>query len=155
MSKTSREIRLTQEERRELKTFTGSGMRSAKLLKRADIILALDTSEGQKPAREADIAGHSGVSRQTVQNVKKDFVASPDLSAFLQRKKRETPPVPAKITGEVEARIIALACSQPPQGYCTWTLRLLADTCVELQYGDSLSPMTVSRLLKKRRLNLT
>jgi transposase len=155
MTKTSREIKLTQEERRELTAFTGSGMRSVKLLKRAEIILALDTSEGRNPTKEADIAEHIGVSRQTIQNVKKDFFASRDPGAFLQRKKRETPPVPAKITGEVEARIIALACSQPPAGYSTWTLRLLADTCVELQYVDSLSHMTVSRLLKKLRLNPT
>jgi hypothetical protein len=155
MTKTSREIKLTQEERRELTAFTGSGKRSAKLLKRAHIILALDTLEGQSPAKEADIAGRIGVSRQSVQNVKKDFLASRDITAFLQRKKRETPPVPPKITGEVEARIIALACGRPPKGYSTWTLRLLADTRVELQYVDSLSHMTVSRLLKKLRSNPT
>jgi transposase len=153
MTRTSREIKLTTEERRELTTFTGSGKRSAKLLKRAEIILALDSSEGRIPVKEADIAGHIGVSRQTIQNVKKDFLTSRDLTAFLQRKKRETPPVPPKVTGEVQARIIALACSQPPKGFSTWTLRLLADTCVELQYVDSLSHMTVSRLLKKLRLN--
>jgi transposase len=130
-------------------------MRNAKLFRRAEIILALDTSEGRNTAKEADIAGRIGVSRQTIQNVKKDFLTSRDLTAFLQRKKRETPPIPAKITGEVEARIIALACGQPPAGYSAWTLRLLADTCVELQYVDSLSHMTVSRLLKKRRLNPT
>jgi hypothetical protein len=155
MTRTSREIKLTQEERSKLKTFTGSGKRSAKLFKRAEIILALDTSENQSPVTESDIAGRIGVSRQTFQNVKKDFLTSRDLTVFLQRKKRETPPVPAKITGEAEARIIALACSQPPKGYSAWTLRLLADTCVELQYVDSLSHMTVSRLLKKRRLNPT
>jgi hypothetical protein len=141
MNKTSREIPLTQEERRELKTFTGSG----KLLKRTDIILTLDTYEGRKPAKEADSAGHSGVNRQTIQNGKKDFVTVADITACLQRKKREPPPVPAKLT---EARIIALVCGQLPQGYPTGTLRLLADTCVELHYGDSRSPMTVSRLLK-------
>jgi hypothetical protein len=137
MSKTSREIPLTPEERRELKTFTGSGIRSGKLLKRANIILALDTYEGRKPAKEADSAGHSGVGRQTIQNGKKDFVAVAGITACLQRKKREPPPVPAKLT---EARIIAVACGQPPQGYPTGTLGLLADTCVELQYGDSRSP---------------
>jgi hypothetical protein len=100
------------------------------------------------------IASRIGVSRQTVQMVKKDFGQTPDLTTFLQRKKRETPPVPAKVTGEPEARIIALACSAPYEGHCTWTLRLLADTCVELQYVDSLSHMTVSRLLKKHSLNL-
>jgi transposase len=153
MTKTRREIKLTAEERRELELFTKSGTRSVKLVKRASIILACDTAEGRKPAKEESIAERIGVSRQTVQNVKKDFLASGDLTLILKRKKRETPPVPAKITGEVEARIIALACSTPPEGFCTWTLRLLADTCVELQYVDSLSHTTVSRLLKKRRLN--
>ncbi|MDR2476838.1 MAG: hypothetical protein LBD18_03520 [Treponema sp.] len=109
---TSREILLTQEKRRELKTFTGSG----KLLKRADIILALDTREGRKPAKEADSAGHSGVSCQTIQNGKKDFVTVADITARLQRKKREPPPIPAKLT---ETRIIAVDCGQPPQGYPT------------------------------------
>jgi transposase len=155
MRRTSREIILTPEERRELEAFTGSGMRSIKLFKRAGIILALDASDGRTPAKEANIAERIGVSRQTVQIVKKDFLASGDLKGFLRRKKRETPPVPAKISGEVEARIIALACSKPPAGFSTWSLRLLADRCVELQYMDSLSHMTVSRLLKKRRLNPT
>jgi hypothetical protein len=86
--------------------------------------------------------------------VKKDFEAAADLNTFLQRKKRETPPVPPKVTGELEAHIIALAYSTPPEGYAVWTLRLLADTCVELPYVDSLSHMTVSRLLKKHTLNL-
>jgi hypothetical protein len=86
--------------------------------------------------------------------VKKDFETAADLNAFLRRKKREIPPVPPKVTGELEARVIALACSTPPTGYAAWTLRLLADTCVELQYIDSLSHMTVSRLLKKHNLNL-
>jgi hypothetical protein len=73
MTKTSREIKLTEEEQRQLTAFTGSGKRSVKLLKRAQMILALDTSEGRSPAKEADIAGRIGVSRRTVQNIKKDF----------------------------------------------------------------------------------
>jgi hypothetical protein len=153
MAKTRRAIILTPEDRRELEAFTNGGMRSIKLYKRAEIILALDTSEGRSPAKEAVIAGRLGISRQTVQNVKKDFLASKDLKSFLQRKKRETPPVPAKVTGELEARIIALACGKPPAGFAAWSLRLLADTCVELQYVDTLSHMTVSRLLKKHRLS--
>ena len=82
MTKTSREIRLTQQERHELTTFTGSGKRSAKLLKRAEIILALDASENRSPATEADIAGRIGVSRQTIQNVKKAFLLSRDRTVF-------------------------------------------------------------------------
>jgi transposase len=155
MRRTRRTIILTPEERRELEVFTGSGIRSVKLFKRAGIILALDSSEGRLPAKEESIADRIGVSRQTVQKVKKDFLATGDIKIFLKRKKRETPPVPAKVTGEAGARIIALACSTLPAGFSKWTLRLLADKCVELQFVDSISHMTVSRLLKKLRLNRT
>jgi hypothetical protein len=154
MAKTRKAITLNAEERRTLKAFTGNGIKSAKLCKRAQIILALDSSEGRIPAKEQSIAEQLALSRQTIQNVKKDFLASPNLAAFLQRKKRETPPVPAKICGELETRIIALACSRPPPGFSAWTLRLLAKTSVELRYVDSLSHMTVSRLLKKHRVQL-
>jgi hypothetical protein len=77
------------------------------------------------------------------------------LEETLRRKKRETPPVPAKITGDVEARVIALACSNPPKGYAKWTLRLLADQTVELGYVETISYVSVARILKKTNLSLT
>ena len=67
----------------------------------------------------------------------------------------ETPPVSAKVTGEVEAHVIALACGDPPEGYSKWTLRLLADRTVELGYIDSISYVTISTILKKTNLSLT
>jgi transposase len=146
-------IRLTRNDRDELEAYTTTGTRSVKLLKRAEMILLLDTSDGRVPEREARIAERVGISRQTVQKVKNDFLKSADVHSFLQRKKRETPPVPAKVTGDREARIIALACGKAPAGFSKWSLRLLADTCVELHYVDALSHMTVSRLLKKHNLN--
>ena len=72
------------------------------------------------------------------------------LDATIQRKKRETPPVEAKVTGDVEAHIIALACGDPPKGYAKWTLRLLADRSVKLGYIESISHTQVGRILKKR-----
>jgi transposase len=104
--------------------------------------------------RRERIAERFGVSRQTVNTARKDFLAVKNVALFLQRKQRETPPVPAKVTGEVEAHIVALACGEVPKGYARWTLRLLAKKCVELHYSGTLSHMTVSRLLKKRNLNL-
>ena len=61
----------------------------------------------------------------------------------------------AKVTGEVEAHIIALACGKPPKGYAKWTLRLLADKSVELGYVDSISHTQVGRILKKTSVSLT
>jgi len=90
-----------------------------------------------------------------VNDAKKAFLAADSVSAFLQRKKRETPPVQPKITGEVEAHIIALACGPVPEGCARWGVRLLADKCVELNYIDSISFMSVQRILKKHNLSLT
>ena len=148
------QIKLTPEERKELKKFSTKGVHSVKLINRAKIILALDKSAGRKTQTQDAIAKCIGVSRQTVHAVRQDFFSADDVTTFLQRKRRKTPPVPAKVTGELEARIITLACGEVPQGYARWTLRLLAEKCVELQYIDTISHMTIKRLLKKTNLNL-
>ena len=149
------QIVLTPDERKHLKQFSKTGVHSVRLVNRAKIILALDTSDGKKASKQHEIAQRLEVSRQTVNDARRDFQAAKSVAAFLQRKKRITPPVEPKITGELEARIVALACSAVPQGYAKWTLQLLADKTVELQYIDSLSRMSVSRLLKKHNLSLT
>ena len=89
----------------------------------------------------------------TVQTVRMSY-ATDGLEATIKCKKRSTPPVPAKGTGEIAAHIIALACGTPPQGYSKWTLPLLADKCVELKLVESLSHTTVSRVLKKTNISL-
>ncbi|MDR2069798.1 MAG: helix-turn-helix domain-containing protein [Treponema sp.] len=86
MSRIRRSIELTAKERRELEVYTKTGTRGVKLFKRAAIILALDTLDG----RETDIANRIGVSRQTVQIVKKDYTEAAEVKAFLQRKKQFT-----------------------------------------------------------------
>ena len=151
----SNRITLSAEERSELVQFSTKGVHSVRLVNRARIILALDSSEGRKPEKQDDIAKRVGVSRQAVNDAKRDFQSAGNVSVFLQRKKRETPPMSPKITGEVEARIIALACGEVPEGCARWTVRLLAEKSVELQDVDSLSHMTISRLLKKHNLSLT
>ena len=97
----------------------------------------------------AEIATVYHTTPTTVQNVRASYVNN-GLEATITRKKRETPPIAPKVTGEVEAHIIALACGDPPEGYSKWTLRLLADRCIELNYADTLSYVTVYRVLKKR-----
>jgi hypothetical protein len=141
--------------RSELENFTKTGKRSVKLLNRAKIILELDESDGRKPLTQAAIAEKTGVSRQSVNDAKQAFLAAGSVTAFLQRKKRVTPPVPPKITGEVEAHIIALACGPVPEGCSRWSVRLLAGKCVELNYIDSISFKSVQRVLKKHSLSLT
>ena len=91
-----------------------------------------------------------GVSRATFYNILKDY----QERGFdcLYRKKRNTPPVEAKITGEVEAHLIALACHTHPEGYCKWTLRLLSERMVQMQYIDSISHTSVGNVMKKNSL---
>ena len=149
------EVKLTAEQRKELENFSRTGVHSAKLIKRAEIIQLLDTSENRKAETFEEISRRLGISVTTITNVKRDFKASESVKTFLQRKKRDTPPVEPKITGEVEARIIALACGEVPAGCARWTVRLLAEKSVELQIVDSLSFKSVQRLLKKRNLSLT
>jgi hypothetical protein len=114
----------------------------------------MDTAEGRKAAKQEEIANRIGVSRMSVHVAKQAFLKVDSVSAFLQRKKREIPPVAPKITGEVEAKVIALACSQVTEGYAQWTLRLLADKSVELGIIDSISHATVRNILKKHNLSL-
>ena len=148
-------IELDETTRSELERFIKTGKRSVKLVNRAKIVLELDEADGRKPLAQAAIAEKTGVSRQAVNDAKQAFFAAESVSAFLQRKKRETPPVQPKITGEVEAHIIALACSAVPEGCAKWGVRLLADKCVELNYIDSISFKSVQRVLKKHNLSLT
>ena len=146
-------IELTEKERAELERYCNSGVRSVRLVNRARIILALDTAGDRTADSQESVAERLGVCRQTVNTVKRDFLAAENVPTFLHRKPRATPPVPPKVTGEMEARIIALACGPAPQGCTHWTLRLLAAKCVELRYSDTMSHMTISRILKKRNLH--
>ena len=151
----SKEIWLSEEQRKALTAFSKNGVHSIHLVNRAKVILALDRTNKRDHLRLTRISDQVELSRQAIYNIRDDFLSASSVDKFLTRKNRETPPVEPKVTGEVEAHIIALACSEPPKGYARWTVRLLAEKSVELSYVDSLSPMTVSRLLKKRNISLT
>ena len=148
-------IYLSEEERKTLAEFAKNGTHNSHLITRANILLVLDRTGKKDHVRITQTAERHGVSRQAVYNIIRDYHNSKDIKDFLTRKVRETPPVPPKATGETEARIIALACSEAPEGYARWTVRLLAAKAVELDFIDSISPATVQRLLKKRNISLT
>lgn len=148
-------ITLTEEQRSALEKKVRQGSCSATEIRRANVILMVDRSQGDG-MKDVDVAMALGISQQTVHNIKEKFLEShTGADEAVRRKKRETPPVPPKITGEVEARIIALACTEPPEGRARWTLRLLSDKSVELEIIDSISHMQVGRILKKTKLSLT
>ena len=150
----SKKIYLTEEQRRALEQFTKTGVHSARQIIRAKTILALDRTNKKGNMRVGRICEQVGISRQTLYNTQDAFLKAESIESFLTRKKRETPPIPPKVTGDVEAHIIALACSEPPEGHARWKLQLLADRIVELGILDSLSDMTVYRVLKKRNISL-
>lgn len=153
MPKVAYHVKLTQEQREKLLKIVRKGTSKAKRILHANILLALDENQGKPPSAPV-IAERFNVHRQTVQTIRKAF-ATKGLEPALGRKPRTKPPIEAKITGDVEARIIALACSEPPEGNSRWTLRLLADQVVELEILESVSHMSISRVLKKTNLNLT
>ena len=148
-------VMLSEGQRGELEKFVKTGVRDVRLVTRAKVILALDRNGKKDHLRMGRISEELGIARQNIYAIRKDFWAAASVGEFLQRKKRETPPVPAKITGEVEARVIALACSKPPEGCARWTLSLLAGKSVELNFVDSIGRSSVERLLKKRNISLT
>ena len=148
MAATKYEIDLNDEERNHLVRLVKKGVGSARSILRANILLASDKNR-RKRMSVGEIASLYHTSRTTVENVRRSYVTR-GLEATLLRKQRATPPRQRKLSGEVEAHIIALACSDPPEGYARWTVRLLAEKTIELGYIDSISAMSVSRILKKR-----
>ncbi len=149
MPKNKYHVRLSNVERKTLLDMVFKGSTSAKVIMHANILLAADESSAKIRKREAEIASLFHVNQQTVHTIRRRYDER-GLDAAIHRKKRDTPPVVPKITGEVEAKIIALSCSTPPKGRSRWSLRLLADKAVELQYIESISHEAVGRLLKKR-----
>lgn len=141
-------IELSDQDKAALIDIVTKGKSPARTILRANILLASDRrSEKYMTVSEISKAYHT--TPTTVQNVRTSYCEK-GLAATVNRKKRETPPIPAKVTREVEAHVIALACGEPPEGYSKWTLRLLANKTVELGYIDSILHVTVSTILKKR-----
>jgi transposase len=141
-------VTLTGDERAELEALTRGGRASALRLTRARILLKADQG-GDGPAwSDAAIAGALDVAENTVANVRQRFVER-GLNGALSRKPQDRPSKPRILDGRAEARLVALACSEPPAGRARWTLQLLADRLVELRVADTISADTVGRALKK------
>lgn len=147
-------IILTEQERKDLKALTRCGKTGAKRFIHARALLLCDTSPEGPAWTVARVAEALGVTSRTIEHLKQRFVEE-GLEAALVRKPREKPPRDVVFDGAFEARLIALACSDAPEGYLRWTVRLLADKAVELKFAPSVSHMTVQRVLKKMNLSLT
>lgn len=147
-------VTLTQEERQELESMTRRGKTHARRFIHARALLLCDAGADGPAWNVSDVATALGVTSRAIEHLKKRFVED-GLEAALERKPRETPPREVMFDGAFEARLIALACSDAPEGRRRWTVRLLADKAVELSFAASVSHMTVQRVLKKTNLSLT
>ena len=140
-------VLLHEEERNKLLDIVNSG--NPKEILYANILLMSD--KGVAPKRVSELLN---TTKQTVNNVKQRYFEG-GVKKCMIRKNAGKAPYPAKITGDVEAKIVALACSQAPKGRSKWTLQLLADKSVELKYIESITDVSVMTVLKKHKLSLT
>lgn len=145
-------VELTDQERQKLKEIISKGKTAAHKIKHANILLKAEVNGPNM--KDEDIAQMFSCHSRTVVNIRQRFVEQ-GLDAALDRRKRATPPRKKRLDGRKEATLIALACSEVPEGYSRWTVRLLADKFVELEHIDSISHETVWRTLKKTNLSLT
>lgn len=141
-------IRLLPDERVELLAKVQTGKGSAKLIQKAQVLLASD--EAIERQSQTSIATTYHLSTRSVERVRKDFCERG--MAIFQTMSRQ-PRSDKKLTGELEAHLIAIACSEPPTGESRWKLQAIADRLVELQVVESLSHTSVATVLKKMNLS--
>jgi len=144
-------IDLTDESRSKIQEKLSSNAAPQSVKKRANILLLSDMSIGN-PMRQSEIAARCGVSDVTVFNTLRDYCTyGLEYTLTYKRMKTTNPPI---VTGDIEARIVALACGKAPEGFSRWTVRLLTEKIVELNIIDEISRETVRTTLKKHNLSL-
>jgi transposase len=145
-------VTLTEVERQTLRTMLSRGKGAARKLMHTRILLKADSSSGGPAWNDDQIAESLEVGRATVERVRQRFVEEGFDAALERRKPRRQ--YARALDGDGEAHLIALTCQKPPEGRSRWTLRLLADRMVQLEYVEQVSYQTVRRTLKKTSLSL-
>lgn len=147
-----RKYRVTLEkgEREELRTMVTKGNHKSQKVMNALILLNCDEGQYQdRPMKNEDVAAVLRISMRKIDRIKRRFIEE-GLEVALTGKKSARV-YEKKADGDFEAHLVALSCSEPPRGFARWSLRLLADKAVELQYIDSISYETIRRVLKKTK----
>ncbi len=145
-------IKLTKTEVEELRSIINKGSHTSQTFRVAYILLNCDEGKFSDKVTNEQISKILKVGMRTIDRVKKKFVEE-GLEASLERQTTSRV-YEKKLDGDVEAKLVALCCSEPPKGYAKWSLRLLADKMVELNYVESISHVTVRSALKKTNLSL-
>ena len=145
-------VKLTKSEVNELKGIINKGSHTSQTFRAAYILLNCDEGEYAEKVTNEQISRVLKVGMRTIDRIKKRLVEE-GLEACLERQPSNRV-YEKKVDGDLEAKMVALCCSEPPKGFAKWSLRLLADKMVELKYTDSISHVTVGNVLKKTNLNL-
>jgi hypothetical protein len=141
-------VNLTETERKELETISGKGSHKSQKVLNALLLLAVDENQAERlRSRNESISKVLQISMKKIDRVKKRFVEEGIAVALSGHPKDRE--YKRKADGDLEAHLIALSCGEPPEGFARWSLRMLADKAVELEYVDSISYETVRRVLKK------
>ena len=151
MSAQKYQVQLSEKQRKQLKRLSRRGKVSTRTLSRARILLLADENRPKGKKTDAEIHEILDVSQSTIVRVRRQFVTD-GLSVALEEKPRCGRPV--KFSGTHRAQVTALACSNPPEGRNKWSLRLIADQLVELDFLESISHETVGVILKKTNSSL-
>jgi len=145
-------VTLTKEEREELIAITQKGKHRSQKVLNALILLNCDEGDFQESRnKNIDIASVLQISMRKIDRTKKSFVEE-GIEITLNGTKGQRV-YAKKADGDFEAHLVALSCSEPPEGFLRWSLRLLSDKVVELNYVDKISHETIRRVLKKTKLS--
>jgi transposase len=147
-------IKLSQIEVEELNKVINKGSHTSQAFRSAYILLNCDKGEysTNKEITNAEICKILKIGERTIDRVKKKFIEEGFESVLERRPSKQN--YIKKIDGDLEAKLVQLCCSQPPSGFAKWSLRLLADKAVELQYVDYISHVSIREVLKKTNLSL-
>jgi len=149
MSQKSHRVKLSKDERQHLQKIVESGKDKARKITRCRVLLLADKTKGKT---DEEISDALGVCLTTIFNIRRRY-----HQGGLERAIQEAPRSgqPPKFNGKSMAKITAIACSKPPEGHARWSLRLLADSVIELDIVESISYQTIRNILKKTNLSLT
>jgi transposase len=146
-------VRLSSDQRQRLDDIRRNGHASAKKILHASVLLLADKEHPSGSQTDVAIAQTLGMHLNTVARIRKRFVQEGEQPA-LERKVPDSPPVPAKVDGKLEAQLIALCCSPAPQGRVRWTLDLLVEEVTRRKYVTTICRETIRRALKKTNCSL-
>jgi len=145
-------IKLTKSEVEELHVIINKGSHTSQTFRAAYILLNCDEGKYSDKVTNEQISKVLKVGLRTIDRIKKQFIEE-GIEAVLERR-ATTRIYEVKADGDMEAKLVTLCCSEPPKGFSKWSLRLLADKMVELNYVESISHVTVRSVLKKTNLSL-